>query len=97
MIAAAMALVGSMPMIAVFGQGGSSCAAAMEPANYRYARIWVMGYVSGLNSGTNGQVGQTTDGDGIMGEVRLVCEGQPSLRLIDAAAKVYLNMKTQKR
>ena len=39
--------------------------------------------------GVGGVVGKTTDQNGIIGEVQLVCQNEPSLDLTSAVSKVY--------
>jgi hypothetical protein len=51
--------------------------------------MWILGYWTGHNTGSVATVGRTTDGNGITGEVRLVCQSEPSLSLINAVSKVY--------
>ena len=52
-----------------------------------------MGFWSGLNRATGINrmrvVGSTTDGDGIIEEVRKLCKEQPSLKISSATYEVY--------
>lgn len=79
------------------GQATKSCATAFRSENYQGTAQWVAGYLTGLNSGWGGTVGHTTDLYGVMGEVKLICEAEPSTTLITATARVYLKLKKQSR
>lgn len=79
------------------GQGTDSCASAFRAENYSRTTEWVAGYFTGLNSGWGGSVGHTTDMYGIMGEIKLICDAEPSNTLIGAAARVYVKLKQQNR
>ena len=85
--------IAAPPQIAAFGSGASTCPVALEPGRYETSYAWVMGYFTGLNSASQGQTGRTTDGDGIMAEVELLCRREPSLLLIDAAERVYATLR----
>lgn len=97
MIALAIVLAIAAPTeIAAFGRGASDCATALDQAHYETSYAWVMGYFTGLNTASQGKTGQTTDGDGIMAEVQLLCHREPSLPLIDAAERVYAMMQNSR-
>jgi hypothetical protein len=73
-------------MTAGFG-AQSSCASWSKDRSQ--GSIWILGYWSGRNvEGANG-VGSTTDADGILEEVRLICKAEPSRPMIDAVDEVY--------
>ena len=57
----------------------------------------IIGFWSGLNYADNLRVGETTDGAGIMGEVRKFCEKEPSLSVANATAQVHGQFKTNGR
>jgi hypothetical protein len=80
--------------------GTQSCAAWLAtPASETEGRWWLAGFWTGRNmqNGSNGQVGSSTDSEGIIGEVRRVCEAEPSLQLVTAAGHVYVEMDRQRR
>lgn len=58
---------------------------------------WVLGYWSGLNVAFDADVGASTTGNGVYGEVKLHCASHPSKSLTDAARDVYLKMKAAKK
>lgn len=92
-LALALATMPAPMQTAAFGGGARTCQAALEPVNYAASYAWLMGYFSGLNSGTGGTTGQTTNGDGIMAEIRTACQREPSRSLIDVAEDVYIHMR----
>lgn len=73
----------------VFGEGNSSCAKAFSPQRENLTFNWVMGFWSGLNAAANVSVGKDTDAEGIVGEVGLICEREPSKPLVVAAFEAY--------
>src|SRR5260370_42454217 len=78
-----------------FGIGNSSCANWLStPSNRNEGGIWIMGYWSGRNdeNALNHDVGGETDAQGILAEVRKICEERPSITLTKAAGTAYLNM-----
>ena len=81
---------------AIWTVGGTqSCAAWLANASSETeGRWWIVGFWSGRNmqNGSNGRVGATTDSEGIIGEIRRVCQAEPSLLLINAAGRVYVEM-----
>lgn len=83
------------PSMYLYGVGGHSCAKAMN-GNYGASFIWVMGYFSGRNQENSNSVGGT-DGEGIMGEVKLICDAEPSTILLNAAHRVYQRLRTRPR
>lgn len=80
----------------LFGDGSSSCATWLyEPGEYDLGVQWVFGYWSAFNivNQKNHSVGHTTDGRGIIGEVKLECQAHPSEELEDAAAVIYRRLQ----
>lgn len=78
------------------GAGIYSCGSWLStPARVQEGEVWIMGYWSGLNrANPQGRtVGRSTDADGLIGEVRKVCEEQPSMKLIDAATQAYVKLQ----
>lgn len=76
-------------MTAGFG-AQSSCAAWSKDDSQ--GSIWLLGYWSGRNVEAQKAVGSTTDADGILDEVRLICEAEPSLPMASAVARVYATL-----
>ena len=83
--------------VVVFGVGHYSCERAWETEFKFSAFSWVMGYFSGRNVGDQTKVGGTTDGDGVVAEVRKVCDAKPSLTLATATERVFVSLSRQKR
>jgi hypothetical protein len=89
--------------IYAYGDGNGSCASWL--ANRTSERIgseWILGYWTGRNVSAdvadgNGMVGSTTDTLGIIAEVKLVCEAEPSKSLLNAADEVYRRMQSDRR
>ena len=80
--------------------GTQSCAAWLATAESEAeGRWWLVGFWSGRNmqNGTNGRVGASTDSEGVIGEIRRVCQAEPSLLLINAAGRVYVAMDKERR
>ena len=80
--------------------GTQSCAAWLAtPTSETEGRWWIAGYWSGRNmqNAARGQVGSSTDSEGIIGEIRRMCLAEPSLLLINAAARVYVEMDRDRR
>ena len=79
----------------VFGIGLSSCAHWQStPSRQREGAIWIYGYWSAANhiADTQRQTGRHTDADGIVGEVKKVCDTRPSMGLVEAAGIAYFNL-----
>lgn len=94
----ALALSAAAPaQVAAFGAGARSCEAAFAPERYETTFAWVMGYFSGVNSGTNGTVGRTANGEGIIAEVEGVCLRDQAASLIHAAETAYIQMREAHR
>ncbi len=84
--------------------GGISCATWLSsPSSEQTGREWLLGYWTGMNAAAarggshNGGVGESTDVNGIVGEVRLVCEQEPSRSLIAATQDVFLRFRREGR
>ena len=80
--------------------GTQSCAAWLStPTSETEGRWWIVGFWSGRNmqNASNGRVGSSTDSEGIIGEIKRVCEMEPSLLLINAAGRVYVEMDRERR
>lgn len=101
MIALAMmvALTAQSGGALVYG-GEISCARWQSTTSYQQAgRSWILGFWSGKNmeAADNSQVGRTTDADGIVGEVKLVCDAAPSKMLVTATLETYQRFKRENR
>lgn len=94
---AAVTLAASPPSsVQVRGDGGLSCATWLSTQTaYGYGNEWVWGFWTGANAvsaaagTTDGKVGRSTDNLGIVGEVRKICEAEPSIHLFAAAARTF--------
>ena len=79
--------------VLMFG-GNYSCTTWLTQ-NFEAGKAWIWGYWTGRNiegvflGGGPVVVGHTTDQNGIIGEVQLVCQNEPSLTLTSAVSKVY--------
>lgn len=76
-------------MTAGFG-AQSSCASWSKDRSQ--GSIWILGYWSGRNVEAQKSVGGTSDADGILEEVRLLCKAKPSRAMIDAVDEVYTRL-----
>ena len=80
--------------------GTQSCASWLAtPDSETEGRWWIAGFWSGRNmqNGTYSRVGSSTDSEGIIAEIKRVCQGEPTLLLINAAASVYVQMDRERR
>jgi hypothetical protein len=80
--------------------GTQSCAAWLAtPGAETEGRWWIAGFWTGRNmqNGGNGQVGSSTDSEGIIGEIKRICQAEPSLLLINVAARIYVEMDRERR
>ena len=57
---------------------------------------WVLGFWTGMNADAF-KVGSTSDARGIVGEVKLVCQAQPSTTLATATYETYQRLKAERR
>lgn len=77
----------------LFGAGGiESCAHWLStPANEAEGDVWALGYWSGLNTfnDVNHLVGRTTDGEGVLGEIKKLCRESPSMLMAKAVAETW--------
>lgn len=101
--AALAASHGSDPVI-FYGVGQSeSCAAWLSsPQKDQEGFTWIMGFWSGLNAaavptGQRADVGRSTDGWGIVGEVRKLCQANPSSTPLIQAARLHETFKQDGR
>jgi len=94
----ALALIAPQQQIWTTIGGGDSCAMwTTDPRNEAVATFWIWGFFSGRNSGLNINVGRTTDGQGILEEVRLECQASPSLPIAAATMRVYERLRAENR
>jgi len=80
--------------------GTQSCAAWLAtPESEAEGIWWIAGFWSGRNmqNGPNGRVGSSSDSEGIIGEIKRVCQAEPSLLLINVAGRVYVEMDRDRR
>lgn len=100
----AVALVCAAPVspalagdVMVLGIGRSSCA-AWTPIRENEALAYIYGYWSAINearneAGINGTIGSETDTQGIVGEVRLRCQQNPSMPFRTAILDTYAKFR----
>ena len=75
----------------VAGIGRMSCAHWLSQS-FNEGEGWILGFWSGLNVANARTIGQHTDGEGIIAEVRKVCATQPSKTLVTATFTAYSEM-----
>jgi hypothetical protein len=95
MLANVVALAAEPVEVTTAGFGRSSCASWKE--DEAAGTNWLLGYWTGRNIEGLRKVGTSTDGNGIIEEVRLICNAQPSLRLMDATTQVYQRFMSEGR
>jgi hypothetical protein len=103
-LAAAPPQTSSPTNVSLFGAGSSeSCAAWLSsPAKESEGFAWIMGFWTGMNDAAllasqNPGVGHSTDGWGIVGEIKKLCTREPSAILWAASARVYQEFKRDGR
>lgn len=69
-----------------------SCATAFRESNRGETLAYIAGLWSGFNIAWRHRVGTSTDTNGVVGEVRKVCEAAPSKSLPDAIYDAYSTM-----
>lgn len=78
--------------------GDATCGTwVANPAANNEIRAYVMGLWSGRNTGLMLEVGHSTNGDGVVEEVRLVCRATPSLHIVTATIQVYERFRREGR
>jgi hypothetical protein len=80
--------------------GSISCATWLaDPISENQGIYWLFGYFTGRNveSDGPGMVGHGTDSQGIIAEVKLICEKSPSTLLGGAAHQVYNKLRDEGR
>ena len=75
----------------IAGIGRMSCAHWLSQS-INEGDAWVLGFWSGLNQANARTVGQHTNGEGIIAEVRKVCATRPSMTLAGATFTAYSGM-----
>lgn len=81
----------------VFGVGNESCATSFQSQYLYQTKAWIMGFWSARNVDADASVGSTTDLNGIVGEVEIICKKHPSKALLIAVMHVYDVMKLDSR
>lgn len=81
-------------VLAWFGIGLDSCATWTTQTDQQI-KACIVGYWSALNTvnGSNHRVGQHTDGAGLIGEVCLACNAQPSMAIGHAIDQAYSKLQ----
>lgn len=76
------------------GPGVDSCASWLKSSqNELVGASWLLGFWTGLNAASTQLVGEKTNVDGRVGEVKKICTDRPSMSLVDAAFKAYAVMR----
>ena len=83
------------PQALIAGIGRMSCAHWLSQS-FNEGEGWILGFWSGLNFANARTVGQHTDGEGIIAEVRKVCATQPSMTLVKATFTASSEMASTK-
>lgn len=79
-----------------FGIGISSCATWLStPVKRNEGEAWIYGFWSGMNfkNAENHTVGNTTDANGIVAEVKATCGVAPSATLSSATSQAYVRLQ----
>lgn len=77
------------------GIGRSSCATWLSSRDtLDQGKVWILGFWSGMNMWypDRGDIGGSTDAEGIFGEVRKRCTDQPSMPLFQAVTLAFTAM-----
>jgi hypothetical protein len=80
--------------VLITGIGRMSCAHWLSQS-VNEGEGWILGFWSGLNYANTRTVGQRTDGEGIITEVRKACATRPSMTLVGATFTVYSEMASK--
>ena len=80
---------GATPVEVMTAGFGSQSSCASWAKDRSQGSIWILGYWSGRNVEAQKSVGGTSDADGILEEVRLICKAAPSRAMIEAVDEVY--------
>lgn len=77
----------------------ASCATASSSltADGSAVAYWVLGFVSGMNTDSGAMVGNGTDTNGLLGEVKLYCDAHPSASIFVATALTYRKLLKERR
>src|SRR5262245_39375779 len=75
----------------IVGIGRMSCAHWLSQS-FNEGEGWILGFWSGLNLANARTVGQHTDGEGMIAEVRKTCATLPSMTLVKATFTAYSEM-----
>lgn len=81
----------------LMGLGAASCATALDPRKETERAGWVWGFWTGMNAAENGVVGSTTDPQGVLEEVELLCRQIPSWTLAQASYSTFGKLKSERR
>lgn len=103
-LAAGQAKAQADEQVLAYGSGATkSCALWLStPAHEREGFAWIVGFWSGLNfayananADLRADVGRSTDGWGIVGEVKQLCMKNPSSTPLAETLKVYRMLRDQ--
>jgi len=87
--------------VQAWGYGLTACCATWlaSPGNQAAGNEWILGYWTGQNvrNVRDHEVGRSTDANGILNEVKTLCDATPNERLASAAGRVYVNFERDRR
>jgi hypothetical protein len=89
---------GKPPLVGTleYGIGANSCAHWLNTSVSEHeGSAWLLGFWTGLNNMNpiNHYVGEKSDADAIIGEVKIICQKEPSTVMGDALVRVYLKFE----
>lgn len=86
-----------------FGVAKESCATWLASRSSEFVGTdWIMGFWTGANfisAATNkgGETGDSTDGNGIVAEIKKLCAARPSDTIVNTAITVFLRFHLEKK
>ena len=86
-----------MPLVRPGTSKEISCTTAFQNVADGTVQSWVTGFWSGLNFGEGRMVGQASDADGIIAEVKLECSKSPSDPLTSSVVRAYRRLQKNGR
>ena len=78
----------------------ASCATWLSSSESRaVGNEWILGYWTGQNvrNVRDHEVGRSSDANGILNEVKTLCDAAPGERLASVAGRVYVNFERDRR
>lgn len=97
LIALAAATGHPLNMTLEFGVGRGSCATTYQTLDDAAIANWILGYWTGLNQAYAKTIGTSTDGAGIIAEVKRRCAAAPASQTIEIINAFYRERATAER